>query len=94
VTDAKKLYSSIPALSCRRNCKFILDMSLNYFIKTKETLKRLRANHDGVVSFEYIVVATLIIIIVIAVYSGAGGNSISGALSSGFAKVTAAMNTL
>ena len=69
-------------------------MSLNYFIKTKETLKRLRANHDGVVSFEYIVVATLIIIIVIAVYSGAGGNSISGALSSGFAKVTAAMNTL
>ena len=67
---------------------------LNYYIKAKEALKRLRADHDGVVSFEYIIVATFIVIIVIAVYSGAGGNSISGALSSGLAKIAAAMNTL
>jgi Flp pilus assembly pilin Flp len=74
--------------------QFILDMLLNYFIKTTEALKRLRADTDGVVSFEYIIVATFIVIIVIAVYSGAGGNSISGALSSGLAKIAAAMNTL
>jgi len=69
-------------------------MLLNYFIRTTEALKRLRADHYGLASFEYIIVATCIVIVVIAVYSGAGGNSISGALSSVFAKVTAAMNTL
>jgi Flp pilus assembly pilin Flp len=67
---------------------------VNYFIKTTEALKRLRADHNGLASFEYIIVATCIVIVVIAVYSGAGGNSISGALSSGFAKIGAAMNAL
>jgi len=94
VTAAKTLHSLAPALSCRRNCRVISDMLLNYFIRTTEALKRLRADHYGLASFEYIIVATCIVIVVIAVYSGAGGNSISGALSSGFAKVTAAMNTL
>jgi len=67
---------------------------LKFYTKSKEALKRLCTDHDGVVSFEYIIVATFIVIIVIAVYSGAGGNSISGALSSGLAKIAAAMNTL
>ena len=67
---------------------------MNYFIKTTKALKRLRADHDGVVSFEYIIVATCIVIVVIAVYSSTGANSISGTLSSGFAKIAAAMNTL
>jgi Flp pilus assembly pilin Flp len=35
-------------------------------LEVKEALKRLRADHDGVVSFEYIIVATCIVIVVIA----------------------------
>ena len=69
-------------------------MLLNYFIRTTEALKRLRADHYGLASFEYIIVATCIVIVVIAVYSGAGGNSISGALSSGFDKIVTAMGNL
>jgi len=34
---------------------------LKYYIQTTEALKRLRADEDGVVSFEYIIVACLII---------------------------------
>jgi pilus assembly protein Flp/PilA len=67
---------------------------LNYFVKAKEALKRLRADHDGVVSFEYIIVATCIVIVVIAVYNGTGANSISGALSTGIGKITGAMANL
>jgi pilus assembly protein Flp/PilA len=67
---------------------------LNYYVKAKEALKRLRADHDGVVSFEYIIVATCIIIVVIAVYNGTGANSISGALSTGVSKVVGAFGNL
>jgi hypothetical protein len=41
-------------------------VELEFFV----TLKRLCADNDGVVSFEYIVVATCIIIVVLAVYNG------------------------
>jgi len=67
---------------------------LKYYIKTTEALKNLRADKDGVVSFEYIIVATCIVIVVIAVYNGTGANSISGALSSGIGKITGAMANL
>ena len=67
---------------------------LNYFVKAKEALKRLRADNDGVVSFEYIIVATCIIIVVIAVYNGPGANSISGALSTGVGKIVGAFGNL
>ena len=67
---------------------------LKYYIKATDAMKRLRADHDGVVSFEYIIVATCIVIVVIAVYNGTGANSISGALSSGIGKITGAMANL
>jgi Flp pilus assembly pilin Flp len=67
---------------------------LNYYIKIVEALKNLRADKDGVVSFEYIIVATCIVIVVIAVFNGTGANSISGALSSGIGKITGAMANL
>jgi Flp pilus assembly pilin Flp len=53
---------------------------LKYYTETKEALKRLRTDHDGVVSFEYIIVATCIIIVVIAIYTGTGTTSISGGI--------------
>jgi hypothetical protein len=46
------------------------------------------------VSFEYIIVATCIIIVVIAVYNGPGANSISGALSTGVGKIVGAFGNL
>jgi Flp pilus assembly pilin Flp len=67
---------------------------LKYYTKTKEALKRLRTDYDGVVSFEYIIVATCIIIVVIAVYNGTGANSISGALSTGVGKIVNAFGNL
>ena len=41
---------------------------LKYYIKTTEALKRLRTDKDGVVSFEYIIVACLIIGVVGAAF--------------------------
>ena len=67
---------------------------LSYYIKAKEALRRLREDRDGVVSFEYIIVATCIIIVVIAVYNGTGANSISGALSTGVGKIVNAFGNL
>jgi Flp pilus assembly pilin Flp len=65
---------------------------LKYYIKTKEALKRLRTDHDGVVSFEYIIVATCIIIVVIAVFFP--GGAISAALTSGISAITNAFANL
>ena len=45
---------------------------LKYYVKTTEALKRLRADQDGVVSFEYIIVACLIIAVVGAAFSQTG----------------------
>ena len=65
---------------------------LKYYVKSKEVLQRLRADHDGVVSFEYIIVATCIIIVVIAVF--APGGAISAALTNGISKITTAFQNL
>ena len=58
-----------------------------------EMMKRLSTDEDGVVSFEYIIVACCIIAVVAAVFNGTGANSISGALSSGIGKIVTAFNT-
>ena len=46
---------------------------LKYYIKTTEALKRLRTDNDGVVSFEYVIVAACICVVVLAVFSTGGG---------------------
>ncbi|WP_426442442.1 hypothetical protein [Bradyrhizobium genosp. P] len=51
---------------------------LKYYIQATEALKGLRSDKDGVVSFEYVVVAFCIVATVIAVF-GTGGNSVIGA---------------
>ena len=45
---------------------------LKYYIKTTEALKRLRTDKDGVVSFEYVIVAACIIAVV-SLGFGTGG---------------------
>jgi pilus assembly protein Flp/PilA len=58
---------------------------LKYYIKTREALQRLRTDKDGVVSFEYIVVACLIIGVVGAAFSQTG--PLNNALVNGIAQI-------
>jgi pilus assembly protein Flp/PilA len=58
-----------------------------------EMMKRLSTDEDGVVSFEYIIVAACIIGAVVAAFgTGAGGN-IATALSGGITAIVTQFNT-
>jgi pilus assembly protein Flp/PilA len=63
---------------------------LKYYIKTTEALKRLRTDEDGVVSFEYIIVAVCIIGAVSAVFGIGAGGAIGTALTAGITAITTA----
>lgn len=63
---------------------------LQYYIKTTDALKRLRADQEGVVSFEYIIVAVCIIGAVSAVFGVGAGGAIGGALTGGITAITTA----
>ena len=65
---------------------------LKYYVKTTEALKRLRTDQDGMVSFEYIIVAVCVIGAVAAVFGGTGATSIQNTLSGGLVKVSSAFN--
>ena len=60
-----------------------------FYVNTTEALRCLRADKDGVVSFEYIIVAACIVAIVIAVFKT--DTSISAALAGGITKISSAM---
>ena len=64
---------------------------LKFYVNTTEALKRLRADNGGVVSFEYIIVAALIIGVVGAAYSKTG--PLNTALVNGIAAISTALNT-
>jgi len=61
---------------------------LKYYIKTTEALKRLRTDEDGVVSFEYIIVAVCIIGAVSAVFGVGAGGAIGQSLTAGITAIT------
>ncbi|SFI16987.1 hypothetical protein [Bradyrhizobium sp. Gha] len=63
---------------------------LNYYNKTTEALKNLRTDQDGVVSFEYIIVAACIIGAVSAAFGTGAGGAIATALSNGITTITTA----
>jgi hypothetical protein len=55
---------------------------LKYYIKTTEALKeRLRLDRDGIVSFEYVIVAFCIVLTVLAVFGTGKNTTISNALN-------------
>ena len=60
---------------------------LKYYIKTTEALKRLRTDKDGVVSFEYVIVAACICAVVLLMFQGTGTNTLKGALTTGFTAI-------
>jgi pilus assembly protein Flp/PilA len=64
---------------------------LKYYIKSSEALKRLRADRDGVVSFEYVIVAACIVGAVAAAFGTGAGGGIATALTTAIAKITAAV---
>lgn len=66
---------------------------LRYCIETREALKHLRTDQDGVVSFEYIIVAVCIVGAVGAVFGGGAGGQIGLALTSGITAITDAFAT-
>ena len=63
---------------------------LKYYVSTTEALKRLRADQDGVVSFEYIIVAACIIGAVVAAFGTGAGGAIATALSGGITAIVGA----
>jgi Flp pilus assembly pilin Flp len=68
---------------------------LNYYIKTREALLRLSTDKDGVVSFEYVIVAACIIAVV-SLGFGTGGplqSALSSAITTIGTKLTTAVGT-
>jgi pilus assembly protein Flp/PilA len=61
------------------------------YIQASEALRSLRDDRDGVVSFEYIIVATCIVATVAGVFLAAGNGTISGALTTGISGIITAM---
>ena len=64
---------------------------LKYYIKTTEALNRLRTDNDGVVSFEYVIVAACFVAAVAAAFGNSATTGIGAALTTAIGKVTAAV---
>jgi Flp pilus assembly pilin Flp len=67
---------------------------LKYYIKATEALKQLRADKDGVVSLEYVIVGACVCAVVLLLFTGTGTNTLSGALNTGFGKIATSMTGL
>jgi pilus assembly protein Flp/PilA len=61
---------------------------LKFYVKAHDLLDRLRSDKDGVVSFEYIIVAACIIGAVAAAFGTGAGGAISTALTTGITDIT------
>ena len=57
-----------------------------------ETVKNLSKNEDGVVSFEYVIVAACIIGAVVAAFGTGSGGAIATALSGGITSIVTQFN--
>ena len=64
---------------------------LKLYLKTTEALKHLWANKDGMVSFEYIIVAACVIAVVAAVFGFNG--PLSAALNAGLNAISTALTS-
>jgi pilus assembly protein Flp/PilA len=66
---------------------------LKSYIKTTEALQRLRTDQDGVVSFEYVIVAACIIGAVVAAFGTGQGGAIATALTTGITAIVTQFTT-
>ena len=60
---------------------------LKYYVNTREALKHLRADLNGVVSFEYVIVAACVVDAVLFAFGATGSGAIGNALSSAIASI-------
>jgi pilus assembly protein Flp/PilA len=67
-------------------------LMLKHYIKASDLLQRLRTDKDGVVSFEYIIVAACIIGAVAAAFGTGAGGAIGTALTNGITAIVAVFN--
>jgi hypothetical protein len=67
---------------------------LKYYIQTTEALKQLRSDAQGVVSFEYVIVAACVVGAVIAAFGTGTGGSIATALTTAIGKITNAVGSI
>jgi pilus assembly protein Flp/PilA len=68
---------------------------LKYYVKSTEALKRLSADQDGVVSFEYLIVAACIIALVSVAFGATGplATAINTAITAIGTALTTAVST-
>jgi Flp pilus assembly pilin Flp len=62
---------------------------LKFYVKTSDLLARLRSDKDGVVSFEYVIVAACIVAAVGLAFGTGAGGTITTALSNAIAGIVA-----
>ena len=62
---------------------------LKYYVMSTEALKRLRADEDGVVSFEYVIVAACVVASVVAAFGTGAGGTIATALTNAINAIVA-----
>jgi len=66
---------------------------LKYYVKASDLLERLRADKDGVVSFEYVIVAACIVAAVAAAFGTGTTSGIGAALKSAIGVISTSVNT-
>ena len=66
---------------------------LKFHIRTTEALKSLRDNKDGVVSFEYVIVAACIVGAVALAFGTGAGGAITTALTTAITSITTAVTS-
>ncbi len=90
-TKATLVAVSLPNEGCDvRNlssCKKEIPLMLKYYIKASDLLERLRADKDGVVSFEYVIVAACVVAAVVAAFGTTSSGSITTALTNAIAAI-------
>jgi pilus assembly protein Flp/PilA len=64
---------------------------LKYYVKASDLLQRLRDDKDGVVSFEYLIVAACIVAAVAFAFGTTGAGSIGAGLKTGITAIVAAL---
>ncbi|WP_027525448.1 hypothetical protein [Bradyrhizobium sp. Ec3.3] len=66
---------------------------LQYYLQTREALKRLRVDQDGVVSFEYVIVAACVVAAVLFAFGPTGSGIMGQALSTAIGSIVAKLPT-
>ena len=68
-------------------------LMLKYYVKASDLLERLRSDKDGVVSFEYVIVAACIVAAVAAAFGTGTASGIGLALKTAIGDISTAVTT-